>query len=140
MITHCVKPRRVLGFFIYWFGFIMGMAFLFLQILMRTYSGRLTSFAVVSFVVMIHGLYVMSGSKLGLSLEFWREKFGAGHPLFFGIMIQFYIEAVLWIIFCILAVFFLAPTLIHKLFVLLIGNTVVCLLLYFRFKDRRRLT
>jgi hypothetical protein len=90
-------------------------------------------------IVMAMGLYLMSGHKLRLSFDFWRDKFGAGHPLFFGLALDFYIFMAVFAYICIVALIFVAPHLIQRLFVLLIGNTAVCLLLYFRLKNRRKL-
>lgn len=131
------EPKKVIGFFTFWFGFAMGVVFIIVQIYMRMYYPGLTSLAIAGFTVMLNGLYMMSGSKLTLSYEFWKEKFGGGYPLLFGAVLQFYIEIITWIILCIFLVIFVAPSVVHRLFILLIGTTVTCLLFYFRFRDRR---
>lgn len=108
----------------------------------QLYTGIIVRFfaiMVIGIIVMINGLYMMSGSKFTSSLEFWKEKFGGGYPLWFGAIFEFYIDIIVIIILCIVIVIYAAPLLIQRLFVLLIGTTLVCLLFYFRLKDRRTL-
>jgi hypothetical protein len=133
------KKSRIKGFIVFWFAFICIAASLYIQF----HTGLMIRLFVVSTIVgiimMINGLYMMSGSKFTLSLDFWKEKFGGGYPLWFGAIFEFYIDIIVIIILCIVTVIYAAPLLVQRLFVLLIGTTLVCVLLYFRVKDRRTL-
>ena len=102
-------------------------------------SYRVIGLVIAGIIVMIHGLYTMTGSKFITSKEFWRERFGVGYPVWFGGILQSYLFLISVAILCILLIIFVAPTLVQKLIILLIGNTVLCLLLYSKFKDRRTL-
>lgn len=128
---------RVSGFLIFWFGFAFTVAVLYFAYVIGSF--RLMSVAIVSIIVMIHGLYVMGGSKFSLSRKFWREKFGGTRPLWFGAVLDFYIFMAAFIALCAIFIIFLAPLLIQKLFALLLGNSLVCLLLYYKFKNKRSL-
>ncbi|MBU7019377.1 MAG: hypothetical protein HXS44_17860 [Theionarchaea archaeon] len=130
---------RIAGFIVFWFAFICVLALLFIQFYIGIIVIHFFAIMVIGIIVMINGLYMMSGSKFTLSLEFWKEKFGGGYPLWFGAIFEFYIDIIVIIILCIVIVIYAAPLLIQRLFVLLIGTTLVCLLFYFRLKDRRTL-
>jgi hypothetical protein len=88
---------------------------------------------------MIHGLYVMSGTKFSLSLASWREKIGGGYTTGPGGIIDFYVGMTILTIICAGILIVVAPLLVQKLSVLLLGNTAVCLLLYYKFKDKKTL-
>ena len=133
------EPKKIIGFLIFWFGFAFTVGLVSFLIYIELFTFRFLGFVIAGIIVMIHGLYTMTGSKFIISKEFWREKFGVGYPVWFGAIIEFYLDIIVTIILCILLVIFVAPTSVQRLFILFIGNTVLCLLLYFKFKDRRKL-
>ena len=132
-------PTRIIGFFTFWFGFASAGTLLYTQYYMGMYSPLFTYLAFVAVLMLINGLYMMSGTKFSLSLDFWRGKFGAGYPLTFGSVLSFWLDIIIITSACIVAVFFFAPLLVQKLFALLVGNTIICLFLYFRYKNRRKI-
>ena len=115
------------------------MAFLCIQVYIGAFIGVFFAGMIVGIFVMINGLYMMIGSKFSRSADFWRGKIGGGYPLWFGAIINFYLDIIGIVIVCIYLVVVVAPTLIQRLFILLIGTTVVCVLLHFRFKNRIKL-
>lgn len=131
--------RKIIGLASVCGVFALFMAFLLAQIYARTYIGLFFGGMVLAIIVIINGFYMMTGTKFALSYDFWKNKFGGGYPLWFGAILEFYIDIIGVIIFCIFLVIFVAPSQVQRLFILLVGTTVVCLLLYFRFKDRRTL-
>lgn len=131
---------KIIGFASLCFAFAFFMGTLLLQIYIGGTMFRLfVSIMVACVIVMINGLSMMTGRKFGLSYDFWKRKFGGGYPLWFGAIFSFYLDIIGVIIFCIYLAIFWAPLDIQRLFILLVGNTIVCLLLYFRFRDRRTL-
>ncbi len=134
-----MNPRKILGFLIFWFAVLSLMGFSYVQLLTRSGIGIFMAGMMAAISVMIYGLSLMCGGKLSPSLDFWREKVGMGHPLWFGAIFEFYLDVIAIVIFCLYALVFHAPLLVQKLFVLLSGTTVICVLLYFRLKDRKKL-
>lgn len=135
------EPYKIIGFLIFWFGFAftVGLVYFLFYMELGYYILRFVPLVAIGIVVMIHGFYTMTGSKFTISEEFWKEKFGVGYPIGFGGILRSYITIIGWLILCVVFIVFVAPTLVQRLFILLVGNTVLCLLLYFKFKDRRKL-
>ncbi|MGC1121055.1 MAG: hypothetical protein WBA22_08165 [Candidatus Methanofastidiosia archaeon] len=131
--------RKIIGFASVCFAFALFMGLLIIQIYTGMYIRIFFRSMILAIIVIINGFYMMTGTKFGLSYDFWKRKFGGGYPLWFGAILDFYIDVIGVIIVCILLVIFVAPSQVQRLFVLFVGTTVVCLLLYFRFKDRRTL-
>ncbi|MBU7009176.1 MAG: hypothetical protein HXS46_00690 [Theionarchaea archaeon] len=134
-----LQPKKMKGFIMFWCAVVCVMGFLYIQIYTGTYFWPFMGGVLAGVLMMIHSFYIMSGTKLTFSLDFWKTKIGAGHPLWFGAILRFYLDMVMIYILCIYLIIFVAPNVVQKLFILLIGNTAACLLLYFRFKNRRKL-
>ncbi|MBU7028840.1 MAG: hypothetical protein HXS48_18035 [Theionarchaea archaeon] len=131
-------PNKIVGFFIFWFGFALTSVAIYWNYVREEYLSILPGLVLPVFI-MLYGLYRMSGSKFSLSYSFWKEKFGGGYPLHFGAVLDFYVGMALLAVMCIILVVIEAPTLVQKLFALLCGNTAVCLLIYFKLKNRRKI-
>ncbi|MBU7014256.1 MAG: hypothetical protein HXS52_09975 [Theionarchaea archaeon] len=131
--------RKLFGFASLCLSFGLLVIFLYLQF----YTGRvirpfLAGIPLAIFGI-INGFFMMTGTKFGLSYDFWKRKVGGGYPLWFGAILEFYVDIFCVIVFCVYLAIFVAPSDVQRLFLLLVGNTTVCLLLYFRFRNRRTL-
>jgi hypothetical protein len=131
--------RKIIGFASIWFAFALFMGLLILQIYTGMYARIFVRSMILAIIVLINGFYMMTGTKFALSYDFWKRKFGGGYPLWFGAILDFYIFFVGVIILCVFAIIYITPSQVQRLFALFVGTTVVCLLLYFKFKDRRTL-
>jgi hypothetical protein len=135
--------RKIIGFASIWFGFALFMGpfilWIYIGMNMRIFIRMFIIIMVPAIIVLINGFYMMTGKKFGLSYDFWKRKYGGGYPLWFGAILDFYIFFAGVIILCVFAVIYMTPSPVQRLFALFLGTTLICLLLYFKFKDRRTL-
>ncbi|MBU7024935.1 MAG: hypothetical protein HXS40_12300, partial [Theionarchaea archaeon] len=70
--------RKIIGFASIWFAFALFMGLLIIQIYMGMYVRMFVRSMIVAIIVLINGFYMMTGTKFGLSYDFWKNKFGGG--------------------------------------------------------------
>ncbi|MBU7024323.1 MAG: hypothetical protein HXS40_09175 [Theionarchaea archaeon] len=131
------QPRMIIGFASVCFAF----AFLMGTLLLQIYTGilvfrLLVGIMMVCVIVMINGLKMMTGGKQGLSHSFGKPEPRVKIPMWLGVLLESYVVIGSIIILCVLFAVLVAHSIVQRLFVLLVGNTVVCVLLYLKF-DRK---
>ncbi|MBU7014257.1 MAG: hypothetical protein HXS52_09980 [Theionarchaea archaeon] len=132
------QVTRITGFAAVCFSF----AFLIGVLLLQAYTGiwslrLLAPLLLLCVTVMIRGLHMMTGKKPGLSYDFGKPRSRLKWPQWLGPLLTSYVVIGSIIIFCVFLAVFVTHSIVQRLFVLLAGNTIVCVLLYLRFDNER---
>jgi hypothetical protein len=132
------QPKMIIGFASACFAFAFLMGTLLLQIYMGIVIFRLfVGIMIVCVIVMINGLNMMTGRKRGLSYNFGKLESWVRIPMWLGALLESYVAIGSIIILCVFFAVFVVHSIVQRLFVLLVGNTVVCVLLYLKFDSER---
>ena len=132
------QVMKIIGFASVCFAFAFFMGTLLLQI----YIGRIlirlfVGIMIACVIVIINGLGMMTGKKRGPSYNVGKPRSWVRAPLWLGTLLKSYVFIGAIVILCVFLIVFVTHSIVQRLFVLLAGNTVVCVLLYLKFDSER---
>jgi hypothetical protein len=132
------QPKMIIGFASAWFAF----AFLMGTLLFKIYTGILitrlfVSIMIACVIVMINGLNMMTGGKRGLLHKLRKPETWVRIPMWLEALLESYVVIGSIIILCVFFAVFVTHSIVQRLFVLLAGNTVVCVLFYLKSESER---